>query len=159
MDLTAQKADILVKCPKIQADRKTIIFPSVRQDITVDFLSIDKRSKFRFFISRKGFRLLKLTYFLQLQKKNIQLSRYDINGPPHKNPESENPLKFLKPFKGKRIEGDHIHIYTDEVKPLAWAVPAEVFIKKDLADSFEKMKWFAEKYIHITRHHIQRGLE
>lgn len=113
--ITQKEADYLFGLKKIRDTDKTFNFPFSGDKIILPFTSSDRKEKFLFDISRGSIKITKATY-QKRGRKSIVLRRLDVDGAPHRNPESEIvPLGFLEPytFLNRIMEKiSHVRIFT-----------------------------------------------
>lgn len=123
MSLTQIEADALLSMKKSFDDMQVLELPTNAIDQSHGLTSDDGREKFVLDIWRSGFRLRKYTLNHRSRAVYI-LARIDVDGPPHKNPDSEI------------IPCPHIHIYKEGYGD-KWAYPlSEVGLKNptDIVD-------------------------
>ena len=122
--LTQSEADVLIAMQKKHIKEEIFDFPMPGEILTIPIISIDERESFLIDVNRKGkIRLTKCTY----QERNqgiIILTRLDVDGSPHSNPEVINvPLSCLQPYNGQTIRCPHLHLYVQGFM-VKWAIPA-----------------------------------
>lgn len=104
VDLTQAEADRLIavdKYPLKANEHHRYTFPNADGTrLEIPFTSVDKKEDFILNFRRRKIVLGKRNHLLRA-KKTIPLVRFDVDGPPHLNP------------NGETIEETHIHIYRE----------------------------------------------
>jgi len=114
--ITQEEADSLFQMPKISVDDNAHDFPHPGEKVIVNLQSTDGRERFILDISRGKIEIKKATYQTRYHKVVI-LSRLDLIGPPHVNPDNSV------------IDCPHIHIYKEGFSD-KWAYPLPESFKK-----------------------------
>lgn len=121
--LTQSEADTLIAMQKKRAKEEMYNFPVPGKTLTIPIISVDERESFLIDINRGSIRLTKCTY-QERHQGIIILTRLDVDGPPHSNPEVINvPLSCLEPYNGQTIPCSHLHLYVQGFM-VKWAIPA-----------------------------------
>ena len=121
--LTQSEADALIAMQKKRAKEEMYNFPMAGKTLTIPIISVDERESFLIDINRGSIRLTKCTY-QERHQGIIILTRLDVDGPPHSNPEVINvPLSCLQPYNGQTIHCPHLHLYVEGFMA-KWAIPA-----------------------------------
>ena len=121
--LTQSEADALIAVQKKRAKEEMYNFPMPGKTLTIPIISVDERESFLIDINRGSIRLAKCTY-QERHQGIIILTRLDVDGPPHSNPEVINiPLSCLQPYNGQTIPCPHLHLYVEGFMA-KWAIPA-----------------------------------
>ena len=107
--IISQEADRLMLMPKARLDNNAHDFPLPGEKVIVNLQSTDGRERFILDVSRGKIEVRKATYQSRYHKVII-LSRLDIIGAPHTNPD------------GTMVECPHIHKYREGYGD-KWAPP------------------------------------
>lgn len=144
VNLTQAEADTLIGMEKMRMDSQQHFFPNPGGSICVPLASSDRREEFLLDVSRGKINLSKVKY-QNRSRKVVVLSRLDIEGAPHRNPD------------GEEIPTPHLHIYREGYGD-KWAVPVSSQNFADPTDMFLTMEDFMD-YCNITQPpFIERGL-
>lgn len=113
---------------------------------------------------RQHFDQFKISLHLQENEQYIQLYRIDFHSP-HKNPDKCNEFvpEFMRPYAGERLDVNHVHLFVESYKNLAWAIPLnaydfnakEVTDGNSLGDAIEE---FCAKINIVTKIECERRL-
>ena len=115
MDLTQQKADLLIAMAKYKVNDEISRFPLPGRSVSVKLTSFDRKQEFLLDVFRGRIALNKITYQTRAQAI-IPLVRVDIGGAPHRNPD------------GMEISVPHIHLYREGYgDKWAFPLPADKF--------------------------------
>ncbi|WP_438363574.1 DUF6978 family protein [Staphylococcus rostri] len=105
---------------------------------------IDSSEKFKLFINKKGHRNPdNLTILLYSVNQRGNMIRFDVNGSDHANPPNY-----------ARVPTPHIHIYTDEYKNGAIAIPLSDIEDIDLANELIDSLDFFMSYTNISNKNV-----
>lgn len=116
--ISQEEADRLMLMPKARLDNNAHDFPLPGEKVIVNLQSTDGRERFILDVSRGKIEVRKATYQSRYHKVII-LSRLDIIGAPHTNPD------------GTMVECPHIHKYREGFGD-KWAFPLpETFSKTE----------------------------
>lgn len=156
--LTQSEADALIAMPKKKSTDEQYDFPFSGEILTIPIVSVDKKESFLIDVNRRGrIRLTKCTY-QERYRGIIILVRFDIDGPPHPNPEvTLVPFPYLAPYNGQTIQCPHLHLYVEGFMD-KWAVPAPSDIFTRTNDLYETLMDFFRYCNVIEPPIIQRGL-
>lgn len=144
--LSQSEIDYLIDVLKKFIERDYLSFPSAGEGKTLKITSLNEREEFLIDINRKGNIDLKRCTLQKRYRKEYQLLRLDISGPPHTNPD------------GNEIPCPHLHIYK-EGYGTAWAYPLPEDVFTNLDDFILTFTNFLEycKVINIEYLTIQGG--
>lgn len=132
MSITNAEAQELIDMPKKIIDHDSpcesyVLVPHDNTSERYSLHSLDGNISFMMQI-HQHFEQFKISLHLQENDRYIQLYRIDFHSP-HKNPDKYNEFvpEFMYPFAGKRLEENHVHLFVESYKPLAWAIPLNVY--------------------------------
>ena len=127
--LTQKEADTLIEMLK-KTVKKEITFPITKGRVEFDVLGDRKEDVFAVNISRKGINAAGATYQGRVRTSGAILMRLDVNPTTaHCNPD------------GEKINGTHLHIYTEE-HDMSVAMPFDIENK----DLYELCYSFFERF-------------
>jgi hypothetical protein len=144
IDITQAEADALMAMEKRCAEEKEWLFPAAGDRLAIPLTSMDKRENFMLDITRGRIKLTKATY-QNRARSAIILMRLDLDGPPHRNPDSEE------------IPCPHLHIYREGFGD-KWAVTAPSDRYTNTLDLFSTCYAFMQHCNITDRPSIQKGL-
>ena len=144
MDLSEGEATRLLGMEKRAVDQTLWAFPDGGGKLTIPLISVDRREHFLLDLTRSQIKLTKATY-QHRARVAVVLSRLDIDGAPHRNPD------------GQEIPCPHLHIYRQGYG-VKWAIPAPPDEFPDVSDLFATLNDFME-HCNVTEFPlIQKGL-
>lgn len=139
--LTQEEANSLIDMPKVRKSDEKYPFPLAGKILNIPILSQNGSENFLIDVNRGKIRITKCTYQERFLEEIILL-RLDIDGPPHGNPDVENPpLLKLEPFNGKIIDCPHLHLYVEGYMD-KWAIPAPNDKFSDTNDVYKTLNDF-----------------
>lgn len=137
VNLAQHVADALFAMEKHRESDEVVPFDRLGQSESIKLISADKSEKFLLDLHRGRQSFVQVS-MQQRARKDVVLVRLDINGPPHRNPQS-------KEF----IYGPHLHLYREHYKD-SWAFPAPGDIFSDLDNELTTFREFM-RYCNISK--------
>jgi len=144
IDIPQSEADALIAMEKHRVDDREWLFSAPGERMTVPLASADKREQFMLDITRSQIKLTKVT-FQNRARQAIILTRLDLDGAPHRNPD------------GFEIACPHLHVYREGFAD-KWAFPAPVERYVNTRDLISTLGVFMRDCNIVDPPKIQKGL-
>ena len=135
ISLTQEEADALLAMEKHRVNDELHHFPRQSQKVKIRLRSFDEREDFWLDVNRASVDLRKVTY-QNRAREVVKLTRLDLGGPPHANPD------------GEEISTPHLHVYRENHGD-RWAMPVPEDQFADLDDIWTTLHDFMG-FCHIT---------
>lgn len=127
--LTNEEATYLLSLHKVLKDPEYIIDLCQKKNRVELIIHEETDISFVLEITSNKKIILKTSLHHYETNNHIGLLRIDFKGR-HKNPEEIRPSvpDIVRPYVGQWMEFDqpHMHIYVEDYRPLAWAIPLEI---------------------------------